>query len=121
MADTQQLEATRSETAAVEDEYPHGDGVVHEHPSNAVYIRIAVILGVITAVEIGLYYLERLGINPIALGSSLIILSALKFGLVAAFFMHLKFDNRIFTTFFVGGMLMTAAALIAVLAMFRAF
>ncbi len=41
--------------------------------------------------------------------------------LVAAFFMHLKFDSKVFTTFFAGGLVMAIAAFIAVLAMFRAF
>jgi cytochrome c oxidase subunit 4 len=44
-----------------------------------------------------------------------------KFALVAAFFMHLKFDSRVFSTFFAGGLVMAVAAFIAVLAMFRAF
>jgi hypothetical protein len=35
--------------------------------------------------------------------------------------MHLKFDNKLFSTFFVGGMVMAIAAFVAVLAMFRAF
>ena len=89
----------------------------HAHPGSAESIRIAIILAVITAVEVALYYvpLESYIIVPI-----LFILSIGKFILVAAYFMHLKFDNRIFTTFFIGGLVMTVAAFIAVLAMFRA-
>ena len=67
--------------------------VPHDHPSDKKYVLIAVFLGVITAVEITLYYLED------TLGSlvapSLIFLSSVKFFVVVAFFMHLKFDKPI--------------------------
>jgi cytochrome c oxidase subunit 4 len=96
----------------------HGDGVEHAHPGSGEYIRIALILGVITAVEVLIYYFD---LNQATLVGSLLILSAAKFVLVAAFFMHLKFDSRIFTTFFAGGLVIAVAAFIAVLAMFRAF
>jgi cytochrome c oxidase subunit 4 len=110
-------------TAHAADEQTHGapaghaDGE-HAHPGGAEYVRIALILGIITAVEVAIYYFD---LNKATLIGSLIILSAAKFTLVAAFFMHLKFDSRVFTTFFAGGLVMAIAAFIAVLAMFRAF
>jgi cytochrome c oxidase subunit 4 len=96
----------------------HGDGVEHAHPGSAEYVRIALILGAITAVEVLIYYFD---LDHRTLVGSLIILSAAKFALVAGFFMHLKFDSKIFTTFFAGALVMAIAAFIAVLAMFRAF
>ena len=95
----------------------HHDGE-YAHPGSGEYIRIALILGVITAIEVAIYYFD---LNKATLIGSLIILSAAKFALVAAFFMHLKFDSRVFTTFFAGGLVMAVAAFIAVLFMFRAF
>ncbi|MGH2584605.1 MAG: cytochrome C oxidase subunit IV family protein [Dehalococcoidia bacterium] len=94
------------------------EGVEHSHPGNAEYVRIALILGAITAVEVAIYYLD---LNKLTLISALVVLSATKFGLVAAFFMHLKFDSRVFTTFFFGGLVMALTAFISVLFMFRAF
>jgi cytochrome c oxidase subunit 4 len=93
----------------------HGE---HAHPGSAEYVRIAVILAAITAAEVAVYYFD---LNKVTLVATLLIMSAAKFGLVAAFFMHLKFDSRVFSTFFAGGLVMAVAAFIAVLAMFRAF
>jgi len=36
------------------------------------------------------------------------------------FFMHLKFDGRLFSSFFVGGFILGAAVLIALMALTRA-
>ena len=51
----------------------------------------------------------------------LLTLSAIKFAMVAMFFMHLKFDNRLFSSFFVGGLLLAGGLLIALLALFQHF
>ena len=96
----------------------HGDGVVHAHPGPGEYVKIALILGAITLVEVLIYYFD---LNHRTLVGSLIILSAIKFALVAGFFMHLRFDSKIFTTFFAGALVMAIAAFVAVLFMFRAF
>ncbi len=98
--------------------YPAGDAVLHEHPGPAEYVRVAVILATITAVEVAIYYLK---FPKYTLIFGLMGLSIVKFTLVAMFFMHLRFDSRVFTAFFAGGLLMTLAAFIAVLSMFRAF
>ncbi len=90
----------------------------HTHPGNAEYIRIALILAAITAVEVVIYYFD---LNKATLIGGLFVLSATKFVLVAAFFMHLKFDSRIFSIFFAGGIITALLAFIAVLTMLRAF
>jgi len=109
-------------TAVAEDihheTYAAGAGVEHAHPGVGQYVRIALILGAITAVEVAIYYFD---LNRATLIGTLLVLSSIKFFMVAAFFMHLKFDNKLFTTLFVGGLIMTALAFIAVLAMFRVF
>jgi cytochrome c oxidase subunit 4 len=48
----------------------------------------------------------------------LLTLSALKFALVAMFYMHLKFDNRLFSWVFVGPLCFAAAIILALLALF---
>lgn len=92
------------------------DGMAHEeHPSNSVYIRIAVILSVITIVEVVIYYIPALrGV----LVPALIALSLAKFMMVVGFFMHLKFDSRLFRYMFTAGMILTLAVYLALLAMF---
>ncbi|WP_052665431.1 cytochrome C oxidase subunit IV family protein [Nitriliruptor alkaliphilus] len=78
-----------------------------EHPSTAhhgpeprEYVRIALVLGVLTALEVSTYFVEfgRLGI-PL-----LLVLMAIKFVMVANFFMHLKFDNRLYTRLLYSGL-----------------
>jgi cytochrome c oxidase subunit 4 len=62
---------------------------------------IALILTVITAVEVAVYYIPALLplIFPI-----LLVLSAIKFVLVVGWFMHLKFDHVAYTWYFGGGL-----------------
>lgn len=84
----------------------HGDGEGeggHAHPGAMEYIQIGAVLAVITAVEVGLYYVD---LSHNLLVALLLVLSAVKFGLVALWFMHLKFDNRLFSQFFAGGFLL---------------
>ena len=85
------------------------------HPTPAKYVAIAVILAVITIVEVAIVYFD---IATFVLISALIVLSAVKFTLVAMFYMHLKFDSKLFSAFLVGGMLLTAGVIIALLALF---
>ena len=70
----------------------------HSHPGAKTYVIIGVILTVITAVEVAIFYIPAL--KP-ALAPILLTLSALKFALVVMFYMHLKFDNKLFTGIFV--------------------
>jgi len=61
----------------------------HHAPDQLEYVRIAVILAIITALEVALYY-PNWPKSPKIVG--FVILAATKFAIVAAFFMHLKFD-----------------------------
>tara|TARA_B100001123_G_scaffold443850_2_gene591064 strand:- start:1702 stop:2001 length:300 start_codon:yes stop_codon:yes gene_type:complete len=88
------------------------------HPSATTYVTVAATLSIITAIEVGIFYLTWLsyGIIPI-----LVILSGAKFALVAMFYMHLKYDARLFTTFFVGGFVLATLVIFALLVLFRFF
>lgn len=88
----------------------------HAHPGARKYIEIATILTVITALEVTVYYLGAL--RPV-LGGILIVMSTLKFCLVVMFYMHLKFDQRLFTGLFVGGLSMAAFTIIMFIALFH--
>ncbi|HLB26784.1 MAG TPA: cytochrome C oxidase subunit IV family protein [Dehalococcoidia bacterium] len=83
------------------------------HPGPAEYVKIGLTLAVITAVEVAVYYIDALSDVLIPI---LIVLSALKFSLVVLWFMHLKFDNRLFSTLFVGGLMLVATLFVVVLA-----
>ena len=96
------------------DEHPHAP-TEHAHPGAKEYLAIAVILTVITAVEVAVFYIPAM--HP-ALVPVLLTLSALKFTLVAMFYMHLKFDSRLFSWLF--AVPLTIAALV-ILALMRLF
>ena len=53
----------------------------------------SIILAAITALEVSTYYVD---FGPLFL-PALLIMMAIKFFMVVSYFMHLKFDNKIFT------------------------
>lgn len=83
----------------------------HAHPSDAFYIKVAVVLSIITAFEVVLYYRDLGAANNYAL----LVLSGIKFVAVVAFFMHLRFDNRILRRLFIGGFVLAVGVYIAYL------
>jgi len=88
------------------------------HPTAGVYFRIAIILCVITAIEVGIFYLEDIGHWMIPI---LTILSIGKFALVAMYYMHLKFDNKLFTILFLVGLVLAVAVVSMLLFLFSAW
>jgi cytochrome c oxidase subunit 4 len=88
----------------------------HAHPGFPTYITIAVILTVITVVEVAVYYIDAL--RP-ALVPVLLTLSVVKFILVVGYFMHLKFDPRLLTGLFVFGLAIAFAVFLGLGALFN--
>lgn len=93
-------------------------GSVARHPSPKEYIRIAIILGVVTAAEVTIYYIDAMRDLLIPL---LFLFGALKFMLVVLWFMHLKFDSRTYARFFVMGLAGAVTLFLIVLLTFRVF
>ena len=73
----------------------------HLHPNDRKYVKIAIILAVLTAIEVAVYYLDTSDHLLIAMLMPLMIA---KFAIVAGYFMHLKFDSPLFTKLFVAGL-----------------
>ncbi len=98
----------------------HGAQASHEesHPGPGQYIAIAVVLSAITAVEVAIYYVDAIRSILVPL---LLILSAVKFTLVVGYYMHLKFDSKLFTAFFGTGLFIAASTILALMALFGAF
>jgi len=88
------------------------------HPGARAYLAIAVVLLVITIVEVAIFYIPSM--KPV-LVPSLLTLSALKFALVAMFYMHLKFDHKLFSWLFVVPMAIAAAVILALMMLFGVF
>jgi caa(3)-type oxidase subunit IV len=84
------------------DELPMLPGEVKPHSSPFQYVMIAVVLCILTAIEVGFYYLE--GDIPTALlVGCLLALALVKFIMVASLYMHLSSDKPIFKRFFITG------------------
>jgi cytochrome c oxidase subunit 4 len=97
-----------------EDEHAHDS-----HWSDLKYVQLALALAVITAVEVALSYMvDDLGALFLPL---LLILMAIKFFSVVLFFMHLKFDNRLFSIMFYLGLGLAVAVYMAALFTFKFF
>ena len=92
-------------------------GEVHEHPTWKQYKWVALILTVITIIEVWAYYIPSLVASPI-FGPSLLIMSAVKFAIVVMFYMHLKYDHKLFRALFVGPLIIAAGTMMALLFLF---
>ena len=90
----------------------------HAHASVKTYLFVAAVLGIITAAEVAIFYIEAL--RPV-LVPLLLTLSAAKFTLVVSFFMHLKYDSKIFRGLFVGPLAVAVVIILAMLALFGVF
>ena len=87
------------------------------HPTPKKYVQIAIVLGVLTAIEVALYYTED--IVGVFTDPLLMILAIGKFVIVVGWFMHLRFENKLVNRFFVGGMIL-ALFLFAIVMLERA-
>ena len=90
----------------------------HAEPSKFhIYVQIAMLLGVITGIEIVLIYL------PLAkwlIVGSLVFLSAVKFLYVIFYFMHLRWDKLFCTILFFIGLVLAGFTMWALLHLFGA-
>lgn len=88
----------------------------HSHPTPAQYWKIAVLLAVLTAIEVGMFYLDReleLGaVNALVL----IALAFLKFVIVVGWYMHLRYERPMLNRFFTAGFALAVALYLVVLA-----
>jgi cytochrome c oxidase subunit 4 len=91
------------------------DGAHPHHPGAGIYVIVAAFLCVLTAMEITVFYVPALKtvIVPV-----LLVLAAAKFALIAMFFMHLKYDSWMLSSFFLFPLLMAFILLSALLMLF---
>jgi cytochrome c oxidase subunit IV len=94
----------------------------HAHPGPAIYLRVGIILFILTAAEVAVYELayhhagSGLGalLHPVVI-PILLLLSAVKFTLVAMFYMHLKQDSKLFSGLFIFPILIAAFIIAALM------
>jgi cytochrome c oxidase subunit 4 len=95
-------------------------GEVTKHPSPFKYVVIAVILVIVTALEVAVSYLE--GDIPDSLIVTLLLgMAVIKFWIVASWYMHLITDKPIFRRFFVLGVVAACILYAVVLASLGVF
>jgi cytochrome c oxidase subunit 4 len=92
-------------------------GEVHEHPTWKQYKWVALILTVITIVEVWVYYIPAFVATSLFI-PSLLIMSAAKFAIVVMFYMHLKYDHKLFRALFTGPLIIAIITLIVLLLLF---
>ncbi len=107
---------TKAEPGPVVKTEPEEGGTTHDHPSELEYIKVALVLALITAAEVAVYYVKSLEglLVPI-----LVVFSTIKFSLVVLWFMHLRFDSRLFRRLFVTGILLAFFCFVIVLSTFH--
>ena len=88
----------------------------HDHPSWKLYVMIGTILTIITAAEVAVFYIPAL--RPV-LVPLLLVLSTVKFALVVMFYMHLRFDNPIFSGVFVLPLILAVGVVVALIVLFQ--
>lgn len=105
---------------------PHGGGGAavavhdeHAHPSPWRYVVVFFVLFIFTALEVAvttpIWPSREFTQLP-----SLLILAVLKFATIAAYYMHLRFDHRIFTAFFGIGLFLAFSMLFTLMGLFLA-
>lgn len=87
------------------------------HFSDRQYIMVAALLAVLTAIEVSTYFVD---FGPFFM-PVLLILMSVKFLTVVSYFMHLKFDSKIFTWVFYTGLVLALGVYCGFLATFRFF
>jgi len=90
-------------------------GTAHAGAGPRTYLVVAAFLLAITVMEVSIFYVPALArvLVPI-----LLILSSLKFALVAMFYMHLKFDHAWFSYVFIGPLIIVIGLAVALLWLF---
>ena len=91
----------------------------HAHPTNRFYLAIGAALIGLTVLEVLGYLGEESHVLPKGAATAIIlILSAAKFVLVVALYMHLKFDHKLFTGIFVFPALLAVLVISAMIFLF---
>jgi cytochrome c oxidase subunit 4 len=109
--------AATDHAAETHDHDAHGHDTAEHHNPDSYYIRIAVFLAVLTALETSTYYVD---FGPFFM-PALLGMMVIKFVTVILFFMHLKDDHKLFSWLFYAGLGLAIGVYVAALLTFRFF
>lgn len=113
-------EAAHGLSAISSEELPLLPGELRAHPEPFQYVMIAVVLVVITAFEVGTYYLPKDFPRWLYI-AILLSLALTKFITVVSWYMHLRTDRPIFRRFFILGSVGAVILYTIVLSVLHAF
>jgi cytochrome c oxidase subunit 4 len=105
-------QAAQAHGAAVHPDHAH-----HDHPTAGTYVKVGIFLTLITVVEVWAYYVPA-WVAHWSFVPALLIMSAVKFVTVVMFYMHLKYDHKLFRSLFTGPFIVAAATLIGLMFLF---
>jgi cytochrome c oxidase subunit 4 len=94
-----------------------GELHAHPHPTWSTYKWVALVLVVITVIEVWVYYIPQFVASRLFV-PSLLIMSAAKFVIVVMFYMHLKYDHKLFRALFTGPLIIAVLTIISLLFLF---
>jgi cytochrome c oxidase subunit 4 len=94
-----------------------GEVRAHPHPTWSTYKWVALVLIVITVIEVWVYYIPQFVASRLFV-PSLLIMSAAKFAIVVMFYMHLKYDHKLFRALFTGPLIIAVLTIISLLFLF---
>jgi cytochrome c oxidase subunit 4 len=97
---------------------PHHETPGAGHASVSTYVKVALVLTGVTALEVGVIYIRQL--TPIIV-PLLLTMGTAKFALVVMFFMHLRYDPRPLTVVFVGPLIIATGLAVAIMTLTGAF
>jgi len=89
----------------------------HDHPSDLLYVKIALLLAGLTVLEVGTYFIEDASTTFLVV--TLFPMMIAKFLIVTGYFMHLKYDNRLFRRVFFFGLFLALAVFLVMLSCFE--
>ena len=98
-------------------EVAHAMGEEHVHPTWSTYWKVALVLTAITAVEVWVYYIPAF-VASRAFVPALLVMSAVKFATVVLFYMHLRYDHKLFRSLFTGPLIVAIITLVALMFLF---
>jgi cytochrome c oxidase subunit 4 len=92
-------------------------GAEHAHPTWSTYWKVALILTLITVVEVWIYYIPAFVASRLFV-PTLLIMSAVKFVTVVLFYMHLRYDHKLFRAVFTGPLIIAMLTVVGLLFLF---
>ena len=112
------MAADHSDSSLSHDAQGNASPHEHTHPDWGTYKWVALILTAITGLEVWIYYLPSFTATKLFV-PTLLILSAIKFTIVVMFYMHLKYDAKLFRALFVGPLLIASFIIVGLLFLFN--